>query len=269
MPGQPLLPKTAPFTSDQITALNGIMAAFTTEQRSWLSGFLAGYQAGQMTGVAAPPVAQAKIPLTILYATESGNAEGVAANARKAAAKLGFAATILDMAEAEPAAVAKAVNLLVIASTWGEGDPPERAAEFYHALMAETAPRFDDVRFAILALGDTAYANFCAVGRQLDARLEALGGRRITERIDCDVAYEDSAAAWTQVLSMRSGNVPGAMPSRRGRSFTSISRRLHLPSHPTARLIRSLLRSRTTSTSMAAVQPRRRSIWNCHWPGPA
>src|SRR3954466_2503485 len=88
MSGQPLLPKTAPFTSDQITALNGIMAAFTTEQRSWLSGFLVGYQAGQMTGVAAPPAAQAKIPLTILYATESGNAEGVAANARKAAAKL-------------------------------------------------------------------------------------------------------------------------------------------------------------------------------------
>jgi sulfite reductase (NADPH) flavoprotein alpha-component len=196
MSGQPLLPKTAPFTSDQITAINGIMAAFTTEQRSWLSGFLVGYQAGQMTGVAAPPAAQAKIPLTILYATESGNAEGVAADARKAAAKLGFAATILDMAEAEPATVAKAANLLVIASTWGEGDPPERAAEFYHALMAGTAPRFDDVRFAVLALGDTAYANFCAVGRQLDARLEALGGRRITDRIDCDVAYEDSAAAW-------------------------------------------------------------------------
>jgi sulfite reductase (NADPH) flavoprotein alpha-component len=196
MSGQPLLPKTAPFTSDQISALNGIMAVFTTEQRSWLSGFLAGYQAGQMTGVAAPPAAQAKIPLTILYATESGNAEGVAADARKAAVKLGFAATILDMAEAEPATVAKAANLLVIASTWGEGDPPERAAEFHHALMAETAPRFDDVRFAVLALGDTAYANFCAVGRQLDARLEALGGRRITDRIDCDVAYEDSAAAW-------------------------------------------------------------------------
>jgi sulfite reductase (NADPH) flavoprotein alpha-component len=196
MSGQPLLPKTAPFTSDQISALNGIMVAFTTEQRSWLSGFLAGYQAGQMTVVAAPPAAQAKIPLTILYATESGNAEGVAADARKAAAKLGFAATILDMAEAEPATVAKAANLLVIASTWGEGDPPERAAEFYHALMAGTAPRFDDVRFAVLALGDTAYANFCAVGRQLDARLEALGGRRITDRIDCDVAYEDSAAAW-------------------------------------------------------------------------
>jgi sulfite reductase (NADPH) flavoprotein alpha-component len=196
MPGQPLLPKSAPFTSDQITALNGIMAAFTMEQRSWLSGFLAGYQAGQVTGVAAPPAAQAKIPLTILYATESGNAEGVAADARKAAVKLGFAATILDMAEAEPATVAKAANLLLIASTWGEGDPPERAAEFYHALMAGTAPRFDDVRFAVLALGDTAYANFCAVGRQLDARLEALGGRRITDRIDCDVAYEDSAAAW-------------------------------------------------------------------------
>jgi sulfite reductase (NADPH) flavoprotein alpha-component len=196
MPGQPLLPKSAPFTSDQITALNSIMAAFTTEQRSWLSGFLAGYQAGQGTAVAAPPATQAKIPLTILYATESGNSEGVAADAKKAAAKLGFAASILDMAEADLKTVAKAANLLVIASTWGEGDPPERAVEFYNALMAETAPRFDDVRFAVLALGDTAYANFCAVGRQLDARLEALGGQRITGRIDCDVAYEAPAATW-------------------------------------------------------------------------
>jgi sulfite reductase (NADPH) flavoprotein alpha-component len=142
MPGQPLLPKSAPFTFDQITALNSIMAAFTTEQRSWLSGFLAGYQAGQTTGAAAaPPAAQAKIPLTILYATESGNSEGVAGDARKAAAKLDFAASILDMADADLETVAKAANLLVIASTWGEGDPPERAVEFYNALMAETAPR--------------------------------------------------------------------------------------------------------------------------------
>ena len=198
MLGPPLLPRSAPFSADQIAALNTVMSAITPAQRTWLSGFLAGYDSAALPGGAVAPAAAArpKAPLTILFATESGNAEGLAGEARKAAAKLGFAPRILDMAEADPAEIAKARNLLVIASTWGEGDPPERAVRFHDALMAETAPRLDGVRFAVLALGDTAYVNFCAVGRRLDARLEALGGTRIADRIECDLDYEKPARTW-------------------------------------------------------------------------
>ncbi len=196
MPSLPMLPETAPFPADQITALNRIMSATNAEQRTWLSGFLAGYQAATapLPAAAAPPARRA--PLTILFGTESGNAEALADVARKAAGKLGFAARVLDMADATPAQVAGAQNLLVIASTWGEGDPPQRAIDFHAALMADDAPRFDGVRYAVLALGDRAYAKFCETGRLFDERFSALGATRVTDRIECDLDYEAPANTW-------------------------------------------------------------------------
>lgn len=198
----PILPETAPFPAEHIEVLNAVMAETSVEQRHWLSGFLAGYHAALAHPAALPatpaPEQRRKIPLTVLYGTDSGNAEGLAADARKAATKLGFAARIVDMADIAPGDVAKAEHLLVVVSTWGEGDPPERAAAFYQALMADDAPRFDDVPFAVLALGDTSYVNFCETGRRIDARLEALGGKRIAARVDCDLDYEAPAAAWTK-----------------------------------------------------------------------
>jgi sulfite reductase (NADPH) flavoprotein alpha-component len=197
MPPAFLLPNTAPFAEDQIAALNRVISVTTAEQRAWLSGYLAGLQAasgGQAATPAAPPAKRA--PLTILFGTESGNAEALAGQARKVAAKLGFAPKVVDMADCTPAQAAAAENLLVVASTWGEGDPPQRAVDFYEALMAEDAPRFEKTRFAVLALGDRAYAKFCEIGRRIDERLAALGGARITDRIDCDVDFETPANGW-------------------------------------------------------------------------
>jgi sulfite reductase (NADPH) flavoprotein alpha-component len=192
-----MLPETAPFPADQIVALNHIISGTNAEQRTWLSGFLAGYQAAsvpQPAAAVAPPMRKA--PLTILFATESGNAEALADAARKAAGKLGFAARVLDMADATPAQIAGAPNVLVIASTWGEGDPPQRAVDFYAALMANDAPRLEGVRFAVLALGDRAYAKFCETGRVFDERFAALGATRVAKLIECDLDYEAPAGAW-------------------------------------------------------------------------
>lgn len=197
MAGLPLLPASAPFEADQIATLNTVMSATNAEQRVWLSGFLAGFQAanGPQPAVAAAAAAR-KIPLSILFATESGNAEALAAEARKAATKLGFAARVVDMADIGVEQLAAMPNVLIIASTWGEGEPPQRGADLYAALMADTAPRLEATKFAVLALGDRAYAKFCEIGKQLDERLEALGASRICARIECDLDYETSATDW-------------------------------------------------------------------------
>lgn len=196
----PFLPKNAPFAPEDIDILNQLVQRSTPMQRSWLSGFLAGLDAAQMQPGAMPQTAAAprpRTPLTILYGSESGNAEGLAMKAKKAAAKLNFDAKVVDMADADVASLAKVKNLIVYISTWGEGDPPQRAVDFYAALMADGAPRLDGVRFGVLALGDTAYVNFCQTGKKIDTRLAELGGVRAADRVDLDLDFAKSAAAWT------------------------------------------------------------------------
>lgn len=197
---QPLpspLPDSAPFTAEQIRLLNGVLGRASAVQRAWLSGFLAGIDVAG-ADVAPAPVAPpaVKTPITILFGTESGNAEALAADTRKAAGRLGFAATVQDMANATPEALARARNLVVIVSTWGEGEPPQRAGDFYAALMDARAPRLDGVRFAVLALGDRAYAQFCATGHAIDTRLAELGGVRAADLLECDLDYAAPASSW-------------------------------------------------------------------------
>jgi sulfite reductase (NADPH) flavoprotein alpha-component len=196
---QPLLPKNAPFSAEDIDKLNSVVARTTPQQRAWLAGFFAGFEAAQ-SGGQPQPVAPAKPrqPLLILYASESGNSEALAMRAKKSAQKHGLDAKVFDFADADFGLLSKAKNVLVFAATWGEGDPPGRAVDFYTALMGEGAPRIDGVRFAVLALGDTAYAQFCATGKAIDARLEALGGVRAFARVDLDLDYAKQAADWTE-----------------------------------------------------------------------
>lgn len=198
MTSTPLLPKNAPFSAEDIDALNRVVSRTTPLQRSWLAGFFAGFEAAQGGGAQPAAPAKPRVPLTILYATESGNAETLALKAKKVAQKQGLDAKVFDFADADMALLSKAKNLIVYAATHGEGDPPARAADFYHALMSDAAPRLDGVRFAVLALGDTAYVQFCEVGKKIDARLEALGGIRAADRVDCDLDFSKQATAWTE-----------------------------------------------------------------------
>ena len=186
-----MLPESSPFSPDQRKALDSLLAGFDVLQRGWLSGFLA-------AGAAAPVGATAPVSagkLTVLYGTESGNTEALADRAVKDAKKRGFKAVMKNMADISPADLAKEENLLVIVSTWGDGEAPETAVGFHKEFMTADL-KLDGLRFAVCGLGDTSYEKFCEIGKQFDARLEQMGGKRVAPRADCDVDYEDTYTAW-------------------------------------------------------------------------
>ncbi len=195
MSGLATIPKTAPFAEEEIDLLNRVVGPANALQRAGLAGFLAGVES--VTGQAQPAApAKPAEPITVVYASESGNCEKLAGAFAKAARKNGLKPTLVDMADLELSDLAKAKRLVFIAATWGEGEPPARAVRAYGELMGEGAPRLDGVEFGVLALGDTAYAEFCAIGKKIDERLVALGGKRVVERVDCDLDYAAPASTW-------------------------------------------------------------------------
>jgi len=188
-----MFPEHAPFDSEQRRALEIQLAGLNPGQRAWLSGFLA---AGlELAPVSVAPVPAAAGKLLVLYGTESGNCEALADRAVKEAKRRGFQAAMKNMADVAVGDLAKVSALLVVVSTWGDGEPPDSAGGFYKELMTSDQ-RLEGVRFSLCALGDTSYEKFCQTGKDIDARLEVLGAARVAARQDCDVDYEDGFVAW-------------------------------------------------------------------------
>jgi len=190
-----MIPEHAPFAPDQRQSLESLLTALDARQKAWLSGFLAAAPEGQPLIVTSPPAAG--VALTVLYGTESGNSESLADQACKEARRRGLKAAVTNMADIEAADLAKIQNLLVIVSTWGDGDPPETATAFHKQLMGGEIS-LTGMKFSVCALGDTSYEKFCQTGREIDERLEALGALRIAGREDCDVDYEEAFTGWLE-----------------------------------------------------------------------
>ncbi|WP_369985359.1 sulfite reductase flavoprotein subunit alpha [Thalassolituus sp.] len=192
---------------------------FNDDQRQWMGGFLAGLHTRMLVtasaGSTAAAPAQVQRPITILYGTQTGNSESVAEDAAEIARANGLAPVVIDMDDIDVSQLADIERLLIVTSTYGEGEMPDNAQALWDAVSADDAPRLEKTHFSVLALGDTSYDGFCVAGKMWDERLAELGAQRVADRVDCDVDYEAPAEAWIgQVVpTIASKGSDGAAPA--------------------------------------------------------
>jgi sulfite reductase (NADPH) flavoprotein alpha-component len=167
-------------------------APFSPTQRAWLNGFLAGLFSQQSTTVQAAP----KPRTNVYFGTETGNSEALAKQTAKFLQSRGFESHAINLDKISSSALAGEAYALIVISTFGDGDPPDSAKAFYTELHAPDHPRLSELRYSVLALGDRNYERFCQCGKDIDVRLETLGGQRIYQLAECDADYEAAAEAW-------------------------------------------------------------------------
>ncbi len=197
----------SPLQWQQVDALAGNV---TTDQAIWLSGYFAGvgHSLRRSAGGGAEAVTVARPTpatrtLTVLVGTETGNSTALSRTLVEAARARGITAEAINMADYKPRRLKDEQDLLVVVSTYGEGDPPQTAVGFFEFLEGRKAPKLPQLRFAVLGLGDSTYEHYCEAGKRIDRRLEELGAERLTDRADLDVDFEDGAAAWIETAVAR------------------------------------------------------------------
>lgn len=200
MPFTSLIAPASPLNAQQVQDLQKLVSQLNPIQQAWVSGYLAAAaQLASGTAVAGASAApQQAAVLTILYASQTGNAKGVASKIKAAAEAQGVAVQLQDIASYKTNGLVKEKFLIIVTSTYGEGEPPESAVSFHKFLFGKKAPKLPDLQYAVLGLGDTSYEFFCKTAQDFDEQLEALGAKRLYARADLDVDYADAAATWQQ-----------------------------------------------------------------------
>ena len=189
-------------------------APFTPEQRAWLNGLLAGmFSNAPQAAVEAKPSRR----VAVLYASQSGTGEGLARKLVKELKAQGHTPALSTLAGYSPAALAAESCALILASTYGEGEAPDGVEPFYEQLCSEHFPYMEKLSYAVLALGDKHYEQFCKFGRDLDARLAALGANRLADCVMCDVDVDEPFAQWKAAMIARL-NDHSPPPSRKAAS---------------------------------------------------
>ena len=203
-------------TEEQWKRVKHLASTLNAEQALWLSGYFAGLDHGLRdateAGAAvasgetpAPRLAQqaSKRTVTVLFGSETGNSAELASTINESLHSQGLTARVVDMAQYKARQLANEQDVLIITSTHGEGDPPATAMDFFEFVEGSKAPSLAGKRYAVLALGDSTYEQYCAAGKRIDQRLAELGALRLVDRVDCDVDFEDAAAEWIKTVTAR------------------------------------------------------------------
>ena len=207
-------PVSAPPCAPPMIALLPEDAPFTREQRAWLNGFFAGLLT--QLGTRTAPAVATKLKVPVLYASQTGTAESLSRKLAKEARAKGFDSQAQELGSLTLEALAQLEHALIIASTHGEGDPPDSALAFAMQLEAAQAPKLAGLKYGVLALGDSTYAKFCGFGKLLDERFAELGATRLLERIEADNAVDEPfeifrARLWPELS--KEAPAAGAVPS--------------------------------------------------------
>ncbi|MBI1246657.1 hypothetical protein GC197_02290 [bacterium] len=174
---------------------------FNQEQRKFVEGFLTALHSVRKAHSAQQSQTDAPgAPLTILYGSQSGNSEALSKDLRKAARNRGFGPDVMALDSFDFESVGEIQHLLIICSTFGEGDPPDNAKKFTDWLMSDEAPQLPNLSYSVCAMGDQSYTYFCKAGVDIDNRLSELGAQRLADCVLCDVDYDDDFAAWKEAV---------------------------------------------------------------------
>ncbi|MGE9295056.1 MAG: flavodoxin domain-containing protein, partial [Puniceicoccales bacterium] len=226
-------------------------APFSDDQRKWLGGFFAGLNSRLLASETAAGSASESSSnlLTILYGTQTGNAETLASEAAQIATTHGLKAQVKGMDEIAVEAIQDMDRLLIITSTYGEGEMPDNAQALWDAINADTF-QLEKVNFAVLGLGDTSYDLFCQAAKDWERRLEELGAKKLAERVDCDLDYEEPFAQWLEqvlpAIAQVNGGV-GAVAPVAASSVPSAPRWSKKTPYP-ARLVKKQVLTKNAST---------------------
>lgn len=200
----------SPFDEKQTKLINELYPTLTDYQKIWLTGFLTVVQTNASQNHSVENIIQTqgkadttelqkeKQAATILYGSQTGNAQGVANQLKEQLEAQNVEVTLSSMSDFKPNNLKKLTNLFIVTSTHGEGEPPDNALAFYNFLFSKRAPKLDLLSFSVLSLGDSSYEFFCKTGIDFDNRLEELGAKRLVKRVDCDLDYEQDAQKWVQ-----------------------------------------------------------------------
>ncbi|RAU49897.1 NADPH-dependent assimilatory sulfite reductase flavoprotein subunit [Pseudocitrobacter sp. RIT415] len=206
-----------PLNTEQLARLQAATTDLTPTQLAWVSGYFWGVlnQQPGAAAVAATPAAVAAPTITLISASQTGNARRVAEALRDdlLAAKLNV--NLVNAGDYKFKQIASEKLLVIVASTQGEGEPPEEAVALHKFLFSKKAPKLDGTAFAVLGLGDTSYEFFCQAGKDFDSKLAELGGERLLDRVDADVEYQAAASEWrARIVETLKSRVPKDSPAQ-------------------------------------------------------